>query len=161
MLRDPIDAHRLLRITHLADVFPSLPIDHAHGWPREGRHTRPAPRRNAHMVTHTCDMVPSLSTLLPLLSGVASPSLMVGLLVHCTARYISRYTTRYTTPHPIWWYTTPHHTHHMPSLIKGWRGANGGGLLHQRSRLYPTIPDYTQIISPFGMRPCLTMQDHL
>ena len=40
----PIDAHRLLRITHLADVFPFCPIDHAHGWPREGRHTRPAPR---------------------------------------------------------------------------------------------------------------------
>lgn len=29
---------------HATDVFPSLPIDHAHGWPREGRHTRPAPR---------------------------------------------------------------------------------------------------------------------
>ena len=84
---------------------------------------------------------------------------MVGLIAHCTARYISRYTTRYTTPHPIWWYTTPHHTHHMPSLIKGWRGANGGGLLHQRSRLHPTIPDYTQIISPLGMRPPLIMQD--
>ena len=24
---------------------------------------------------------------------------------------LSRYTTRYTTPHPIWWHTTPHHTH--------------------------------------------------
>ena len=56
----------------------------------------------------------------------------------------------------------PHHTTHtMPSLIKGWRGANGGGLLHQRSRLHPTIPDYTQIISPLGMRPPLTMQDRL
>ena len=29
---------------HATDVFPSLPIYHAHGWPREGRHTRPAPR---------------------------------------------------------------------------------------------------------------------
>ena len=29
---------------HATDVFPFPPIDHAHGWPREGRHTRPAPR---------------------------------------------------------------------------------------------------------------------
>ena len=73
-------------------------------------HTRHV--RNAHMVTHTWY---HLSPHFPLLSGVASPSLMVGLTAHYTARYISRYTTRYTTRYPTWWYT--HHTTHTTHPI--------------------------------------------
>ena len=117
--------------------IPSLPLSSpSHiamiNCPKPRSVVQKAQNRNAHMVTHTWH---HLSPYIPPLSGVASP------LAHGRPNHTVPHATSHDIPHvaphatlsggiP----TTPHTPHTHISLTKGGRGANEGGLLHQRSR---------------------------